>query len=67
MKYTQITQKHIDFFIKYLGAENILVGNNCASYGSDETENLNHPPDVVLFPLSTKDVSRILKYCIVIQ
>ena len=63
MKYTQITQAHIDYFINYLGAENILVGNNCAAYGSDETENLNHPPDIVLFPHSTKDVSIILKYC----
>mgnify|MGYP001280044236 CR=1 FL=1 len=63
MKYTQITQAHIDYFINHLGAENILVGNNCAAYGSDETENLNYPPDIVLFPHSTKDVSIILKYC----
>ena len=63
MKYTQITQKHIDFFIKHLGAENILIGSNCVVYGSDETENLNYPPDIVIFPHSTKDVSRILEYC----
>jgi len=63
MEYTYINQKHIDFFINQLGSENILIGLACNEYGSDETENLNYPPDLVLFPNSTKDVSEILYYC----
>ena len=63
MKYTPINQKHIDFFIKKLGEKNILVGDACNNYGSDETENLNYPPELVLFPSSAKEVSKILHYC----
>jgi glycolate oxidase len=32
-------------------------------YGHDETENLLYPPDVVVKPSSTEDISRIIKYC----
>ena len=32
-------------------------------YGHDETEKLLYPPDVVVKPSSTEEISRILKYC----
>ncbi|MBV9961894.1 MAG: FAD-binding protein [Parafilimonas sp.] len=32
-------------------------------YGHDETEKLLYPPDVVVKPTSTKEISQILKYC----
>ena len=32
-------------------------------YGSDETEDFNFPPDVVLLPKTTEEVSRILSFC----
>jgi len=32
-------------------------------YGHDETEKLLYPPDVVVKPSSTGEISRILQYC----
>ncbi|PKR81100.1 FAD-binding oxidoreductase [Brumimicrobium salinarum] len=32
-------------------------------YGSDETEDLNFPPDLVLKPSTTKEVAEIMRYC----
>ena len=63
MGYTQITKKHIDFFSELIGKENILIGSDCNEFGSDHTENLNYPPELVVFPNSTDDVAAILKYC----
>ena len=61
--YTQINQTHIDFFIAQLGGDNIIFDSSCSEYGSDHTENLNYPPDVVLFPESTQQIASILRYC----
>jgi glycolate oxidase len=33
------------------------------AYGHDETEDLVHPPEVVLKPVNTQEVSSILRYC----
>lgn len=63
MKYTQVNQQHISDLIQKIGQKNILLGDLCVEYGSDHTENLNYPPDIVVFPNSTKDVSWILNYC----
>ena len=63
MNYTRINQTHIDFFIAQLGINSILIDSNIQEYGSDHTENLNYPPEIVLFPKSTKEVSRIMAYC----
>ncbi len=32
-------------------------------YGSDETEDLNFPPDLVILPQSAEEVSRVLAFC----
>jgi len=63
MNYTSVTQKHIAFFSDNIGEDNILLGSKCIAYGSDHTENLSYPPEIVVFPRSSKDVSLILKYC----
>jgi glycolate oxidase len=63
VKYTQVNQKHINDFSKKFGQKNILLGESSNKYGSDHTENLNYPPDIVVFPSSTKDVSWVLNYC----
>ncbi|MAQ70478.1 MAG: FAD-binding oxidoreductase [Flavobacteriales bacterium] len=63
MKYTQVNQKHINDFSEKLGQNNILLGEYSNKYGSDHTENLNYPPDIVVFPSSTQDVSWVLNYC----
>ena len=66
MKYTPINQKHIDFFIKKLGEKNILVGDACNNYGSDETENLNYPPELVLFQAQQKKFHKFFIIVIII-
>ncbi|MBK9274318.1 MAG: FAD-binding protein [Flavobacteriales bacterium] len=33
------------------------------AYGHDETEDLNHPPDVVVRPRTTEEVSAVLRIC----
>lgn len=38
-------------------------GDEFKKYGSDETEDLFFPPEVVVFPESTTDVSSIVKLC----
>ena len=63
MNYTSINKQHIAFFSDCIGGDNILTGLKCVDYGSDHTENLSYPPEIVLFPKSSKDVSIILKYC----
>ena len=63
VKYNQITKKHIDFFSALIGYENILSGSDCKEFGSDHTENLNFPPELVLFPSSTNEVAAIMSYC----
>jgi len=63
VSYTQINKTHIDFFITQLGSNNVLVDTACDEYGSDHTEDLNYPPDVVLFPKSTQEVAAIMTYC----
>ena len=63
MTYTHINQTHIDFFIAQLGINNIIIDSSIQEYGSDHTENLNYPPDIVLFPKSTQEVSAIMAYC----
>tara|TARA_Y100000589_G_scaffold18712_1_gene15535 strand:- start:4335 stop:5750 length:1416 start_codon:yes stop_codon:yes gene_type:complete len=63
IKYNQITKRDIDFFTELVGIENLLTGLNCKNFGSDHTENLNYPPELVVFPQSTNDVSKILSYC----
>ena len=63
MDYTSINENHIAFFSDCIGEDSILTGLQCVDYGSDHTENLSYPPEIVLFPKSSKDVSVILKYC----
>jgi len=63
LKYTNITKKHIEAFISTIGLDNIIVGDQCMEYGSDHTENLNYPPEIVLFPNTSIQVASILNYC----
>lgn len=62
--YTKINSEHA-------AALSALVSENCAftdlqvlhTYGSDETEDLNHAPEIVLKPSTTEQVSKVLAYC----
>ena len=46
---------------KFVGKKNIYIDKkNLKSYGHDETENLNFPPEVLLKPLNTKEVAEVM-------
>ena len=47
-----------------VGEQFVLVDEeSLADYGHDETEDLSFPPDLVVKPDTTEQVSQILKYC----
>ena len=49
---------------KICGEANVFFDEESLNhYGHDETEKLLYPPDVVVKPLSAKEISEILKYC----
>jgi glycolate oxidase len=64
LPFHQINHTDILFFIGICGDENVTITKeNLTQYGSDETENLCYPPDVVLFPTTEFQISDIVKYC----
>jgi glycolate oxidase len=64
MNYKKILQEDIAMFRSILEPSRVLIDEETrAAYGHDETEDLVHPPEVVLKPVSTAEVSAILKYC----
>ena len=64
MLFNKITQEHISFFQSIAGDKYVLADNeNIARCASDETEDLHYPPEVVLQPGTTAEVSRVMKYC----
>ena len=47
-----------------LDAGDLLLGDDeRADYGHDETEDLVFPPDVVVRPRNTDEVSRVVRLC----
>jgi len=55
--------KHINYFKKLLGAENVYNDKaHMIAYSYDATRN-HYEPEAVLFPRDEEDVSQILKYC----
>jgi glycolate oxidase len=64
MEYKNITPNDIEFFMQMLGTERVFADEETrGAYGHDETEDLVHPPEVVLKPINTAEVSAILKHC----
>jgi glycolate oxidase len=62
--YNKITSEHIVFFQSITDEYAVLVDEeSCIRYGKDETEDLCYPPEVVIKPKSTQEVSSILGYC----
>ena len=54
----------ISFFKETIGADYVLSDNqSILNYSHDETEDLSYPPEVVLKPLTSEEISKILKYC----
>ncbi|HQV06500.1 MAG TPA: FAD-linked oxidase C-terminal domain-containing protein [Chitinophagaceae bacterium] len=51
-------------FTKIVGKENIFIDEeSLRQYAHDETENLHYPPEIVLKPKTSEEVSAILKIC----
>jgi glycolate oxidase len=59
-----VNAEHLELFRKILGDQYVLVDEESLnSYGHDETEELLFPPEVVLRPRTTEEISAILKIC----
>lgn len=61
-KYNKITQPILNKLINIVAEKNLLIDQDSLNlYGHDETENLKFPPEVVLKPSNTEQVSKIMK------
>lgn len=64
MSYKQITVADIDWFKAALGADYVFTDEGTLEkYSKDETDGVQFPPEVVLKPGSTANISAIMKYC----
>ena len=64
MNYKQLNIDDISFFKEIIGAENVFTDSEkLLEYSHDETEDLSYPPDIVLKPVNTEEIAKILKYC----
>jgi glycolate oxidase len=64
MSFKRIETQDLDFFYKILPANSILTDEeNISRCSSDETEDLVFPPEVVVQPQSTEEISKIMAWC----
>jgi glycolate oxidase len=69
VKFVQVEYKKIDiddltFLKKTVGDDFVLTDEDkLLEYSHDETEDFSFPPEAVVKPLTTKEVSEIIKYC----
>jgi len=64
MDYKQLNIDDISFFKEVIGTEYVFTDNqSILNYSHDETEDLSYPPEVVLKPVTTEEIAKILKYC----
>ncbi len=62
MQYGKLTSSLIEELRGIVGHENVLTDDESRSiYGRDETEDLSFPPEVIVKPKTTQQVSAILK------
>ena len=64
MQYNKVIQAHVDFLVSVTGVQYVHIDTEhrlrCAS---DQTEDLQYMPEVVVQPGTTLEVSRIMAYC----
>lgn len=64
MDFKKIDEQDLVFFRSVIGEEFVLTTpEGLAKYAKDETEDLRFPPEVVLKPANTDEISRIMRYC----
>lgn len=61
--FNSISQEDIHFFQTLLIHQPHLEDDVLKKYGSDETEDLCYPPEVVLKPANTGEVAAIMRHC----
>jgi glycolate oxidase len=62
--YAKISPADIRFFTETLGSAFVIEQEDeRRKYGSDETEDLCFPPEVVLKPANADEISAVMKYC----
>lgn len=60
--YKKIDAHDLTYFRSFLSEEQVLCGDGIADYAHDMTEDFFFPPEIVLKPKSTEEVSRIMQY-----
>ena len=64
MRYVEVTGPIRELFRASLGPQAVLeTHEECAHYGHDETEDLKHPPSVVVRPRTTEEVAAVMRIC----
>lgn len=64
MPFKKVSKDDLSVFTQITGAQFVLTDNeHIARCASDQTEDLHFPPEVVLQPGTTAEVSSIMKYC----
>jgi glycolate oxidase len=62
--YTKVTADTVNELKKITGENYVFVdGESLSNYAHDETENLHFPPEVVVKPRTTAEISAIMKLC----
>lgn len=64
MDFKKIDEQDLAFFRSVIGEEFVVTSQDgLAKYAKDETEDLRFPPEAVLKPANTEEISRIMRYC----
>jgi len=59
-----LTAEHIAAFKQMVGETYVFADEESLNeYAHDQTENLHYPPEVVIKPRTTEEISAIMKYC----
>ncbi len=63
-RYNRIEPNDLDIFRRICGEEYVSTDQDERNiYGTDETEDLCYPPEVVVRPQTTEQIAEIMKYC----
>ena len=64
MIFSHIESKDILYFKEQIGSSYVLSQDlDCDKYSHDHTEDLKYPPQLVLLPANSSEISIIMKYC----